>query len=288
MSQEIVPLWPESIPNQESSSERESIETNDIIWITNVQNPTLEIYLPTKKNATGMAVIVCPGGGYSGLAYDWEGTDVAKWLNAKGIAAFVLKYRLPISSTISEPHKVPLMDAVRAIRMVRANASSWNIDQGKVGIMGYSAGGHLASTLSTHYNTQQPTYDEMDGFPARPDFTILIYPVISMMAPYVHTGSRDNLIGKGATKEMKELYSNELQVTENTPPTFLIHSSDDGAVHVMNSLLYYQALQKNDVYSELHVYPEGGHGYSFAIGDEHLSSWPDRLHDWLKTLYRTK
>jgi len=288
MSQEIVPLWPKTIPNQVSSSEKEVIETNDITWITNVQNPTLEIYLPAKRHASGQAIVVCPGGGYSGLAYDWEGTDVAKWLNSKGIAAFVLKYRLPKSNSLIEPHKAPLMDAMRAMRVVRANASDWDIDETNVGIMGYSAGGHLASTLATHYDTRQPEYDELDGISARPDFAILIYPVITMQEPYVHQGSRDNLIRDKASQEMKEWYSNELQVTKDTPPTFLLHSSDDGAVHVMNSILFYQALQKHKVHAELHIYPQGGHGYSFALEDTHLSSWPDRLSDWLKNLNTLK
>ncbi|MGX1929616.1 alpha/beta hydrolase [Flagellimonas sp. 2504JD4-2] len=282
---EIMPLWPNGIPNQRETNEKETQNIDDILWIENVQEPTLEIYLPAKRNATGKAMIICPGGGYQGLAYDWEGADVAKWLNSIGIAAFALKYRLPGSKSLIEKNKAPLQDAQRAIRLVRHHAKKWNIDENQIGIMGFSAGGHLASTLGTHYDTKNAFKpDEIDQLSARPDFMILVYPVITMDGKYTHMGSRENLIGKNAKEELVAEYSNELHIDENTPPTFLVHSTDDEAVPVENSLLFYQSLKKNKVYSEMHIYPEGGHGYGLAVGQGYLQTWTDRLADWLDNL----
>lgn len=269
-----INLWPEgSIPLSIKNNIQEQTVSTDIVRIGKVQVPQIEVYLPNKKSATGQAVIICPGGGYSILAYDWEGTDVAKLMNAYGIAAIVLKYRLPDSLSSTAPDKVPLMDAQQAIRMVREKATSWNIQPNKIGIMGFSAGGHLAATLSTHL--------EKD---TRPDFSILIYPVISMDKNIAHMGSRNNLIGKHPTDEMIKLYSNELQVTTNTPPSFLIHASDDDAVPVENSLFYYQALKKNNVPTEMHIYPKGGHGFGLANGNRSLESWPRLMIEWMSGL----
>ena len=269
-----INLWPEgSIPLSIKNNIQEQTISTDIVRIGKVQVPQIEVYLPNKKSATGQAVIICPGGGYSILAYDWEGTDVAKLLNAHGIAAIVLKYRLPDSLSSTAPDKVPLMDAQQAMRMVREKASGWNIQSNKIGIMGFSAGGHLAATLSTHF--------EKD---TRPDFSILIYPVISMDKSVAHMGSRNNLIGKHPTDEMIKLYSNELQVTTNTPPSFIIHASDDDGVPVENSLFYYQALQKNNVPTEMHIYPKGGHGFGLANGNRSLESWPRLMIEWMRGL----
>lgn len=269
-----INLWPEgSIPLSIKNNIQEQTVSTDIVRIGKVQVPQIEVYLPNKKSATGQAVIICPGGGYSILAYDWEGTDVAKLLNAHGIAAIVLKYRLPDSLSSTAPDKVPLMDAQQAMRMVREKAVSWNIQPNKIGIMGFSAGGHLAASLSTHF--------EKD---TRPDFSILIYPVISMDKSIAHMGSRNNLIGKHPTDEMIKLYSNELQVTTNTPPSFLIHASDDDAVPVENSLFYYQALKKNNVPTEMHIYPKGGHGFGLANGNRSLESWPRLMIEWMSGL----
>ncbi|MDZ7720207.1 MAG: alpha/beta hydrolase [Balneolaceae bacterium] len=186
------------------------------------RTPTLEIYLPAKDQAQQVrAVVILPGGGYRGLAYDWEGTDFAKWFNSKGIAAFVLKYRLPISDSVVEPNEAPLQDAKRALRTVRANAEKWNLSKDEIGVMGFSAGGHLASTLGTHYNHEDSVAsDSINTLSARPDFMILIYPVITMKEPYTHHGSRNNLLGENPSDEMVEYYSNEAQVTEDTPPHF--------------------------------------------------------------------
>lgn len=267
-----INLWPQgNIPLQIPNTIQEESISTDIVRIGKVQTPQLEVFLPNKKIATGQAVIICPGGGYSILAYDWEGTDIAKLLNAHGIAAFVLKYRLPDSLSSTAPEKVPLMDAKQAMKIVREGALQWNIQPHKIGIMGFSAGGHLAASLSTHFEKE-----------TRPDFSILIYPVISMDKNITHMGSRNHLLGTHPTEEVVEYYSNELQVNKNTPPCFLIHAGDDEAVPVQNSLLYYQALIKNKVAAEMHIYPKGGHGFSLALGNCALENWPVLMIEWLK------
>lgn len=281
--QEIIPLWSEEVPNQKPNNETEKITYKATTWIENVQKPTLEVYLPSKKSATGKAVIICPGGGYSGLSYDWEGTDVAKWFNSKGIAAFVLKYRVPKSKTLISPKDAPLQDAKRAIRWVRANAKKYNTLENQIGIMGFSAGGHLASTLGTHYNSEDHfTKSEIENISARPDFMILIYPVITMQESFTHKGSRENLIGQNPSKELVDYYSNELQVNSETPPTFIVHASDDATVPVKNSIVFYEALNKQKVKAEMHIYPKGGHGFGMAIGKGHLQNWTDNLYEWLQ------
>ncbi len=269
-----INLWPEGeIPLRIKNNIQEQVEHTDMIRIGKVQVPQLEVYLPNKKSASGQAVIICPGGGYAILAYDWEGTDIAKLLNAKGIAAFVLKYRLPDPLSSTAPDQVPLMDAKQAMRIVRARATEWNVNPNKIGIMGFSAGGHLASTFSTHFEED-----------TKPNFSILIYPVISMDKSITHMGSRNNLIGNNPTNAMIKWYSNELQVTSNTPPTFLIHATDDDVVPVENSLLYYQALKVNKVPTEMHIYPAGGHGFGLANGNKSLESWPSLMIEWIKGL----
>lgn len=284
-SQETIQLWSGEIPNHQKTNEVETQEKGDILWIKNVQEPSLEIYLPTKRNATGKAMVICPGGGYQGLAYDWEGTDIAKWLNSKGIAAFVLKYRLPKSNSIIIGHKAPLQDAQRAIRLVRHNSEKWNVSKNQIGIMGFSAGGHLASTLGTHYNDGENSLPStIDSLSARPDFMVLIYPVITMRSSYTHEGSRNNLLGENPEQELIDFYSNELHVNKNTPPTFIVHSTNDKGVSVMNSILFYQALVKEEIYSEMHIYPKGGHGFSLAIERGHLQTWTDRLSEWIDSL----
>jgi len=280
----ILPLWERDIPNYKTSDEKEKTYFGDNKeLIKNVQNPDIAVFLPAKEHATGEAVVICPGGGYHVLAYRWEGTDIARALNAKGIAAIVLKYRLPVSNNNIVRHKSPLLDAQRAMRLVRYHADKWNIKPNKIGIMGFSAGGHLASTLSTHYDQGNPkAVDAIEKLSCRPDFSILIYPVISFSDEFTHKGSAKALLGENASQELINSFSNELQVTENTPPTFLVHSEDDTSVPIKNSLVYYEALQKKNVSAEMHLYPYGGHGYSLAIGKGHLSSWIDRCTDWIK------
>ena len=283
---QILPLWQGDPPNYRETGEVTIWDTADIVRVRNVQKPDIAIFLPSKKNATGEAVVICPGGGYGILAYDWEGSDIARWLNSRGIAAFVLKYRLPGSKSNVVPHKSPLMDAQRAMRIVRSNAVVWNIDPGKIGIMGFSAGGHLASTLSTHYDAGDSSNpDPVEQVSCKPDFSVLVYPVISFTEDFQHSGSRINLLGEDADEELVKYYSNELQVNEDTPPAILIHSDDDKGVPVENSIAYYKALRANKVSSELHIYPYGGHGFSLAIGQGHLSTWPDRVSEWIHYIY---
>jgi len=287
LSQKIIPLWPEGVPNQNPSEEKEHIVSSDIVRINNVQTPTLEVFLPSKANHNGKAVVICPGGGYKILAYDWEGTDIAKWYNSKGIAAFVLKYRLPDSPSLVQPQWAPLQDAQRAMRIVRKNAAKWNINPSQIGIMGFSAGGHLASTLGTHFDEdtlKASNTHSLNKISARPDFMVLIYPVITFDKQYYHGGSKNALIGEDASQEMLDYFSNNLQVSSNTPPTFLIHSADDTVVPYQNSVLFYDALQKHKIPSELHLYPTGGHGYSLAIKKGRLQGWPEQLYEWIHTL----
>lgn len=276
-------LWPSGkIPLHIENNIHEIVEEGDIIRIGKVQVPQIEVYLPNKRIATGQGVVICPGGGYARLAYDWEGTDIAKLLNAHGIAAFVLKYRLPDSLSASHPEQVPLQDAQQAIRMIRAKAKAYHVQANRIGIMGFSAGGHLAATASTHFDEgDKNASDIIAQQSARPDFSILMYPVISMDKAITHGGSRLNLIGSHPTEAMIQYYSNELQVSNNTPPTFLVHATDDGAVPVENSMRYYQALKDHKVPVEMHIYPSGGHGFALALGKGALEKWPNLLIDWL-------
>lgn len=281
----IISLWPkDKIPNRIASDEKEIHKRNGILRISAVQEPTIEVYLPAQSNATGKAMLIFPGGGYGILAYDWEGTDIAKYLNGKGIAGIVVKYRLPSSKSQTDKHNVPLIDAQRAMRMVRSMAAEFHIDATKIGILGFSAGGHLASTLGTHFEEKvYDPVDQADRLSARPDFMALGYPVISL-GPVSHGGSRKNLIGENPKPEMVHHFSNENQVSENTPPTFLFHATDDEAVAVENSLLFYTALKDKGVSVAMHIYPKGGHGFSLALKDPHLSGWTARMIDWIDSL----
>jgi acetyl esterase/lipase len=283
----VLPLWSGTPPHaQPSGLQLERAQEGNILWVRHVQNPAIEVRLPARGNATGQAVVVCPGGGYGGLAYDWEGTDFAAWLNSHGIAAIVLSYRLPVDGDVAhEKWRVPLDDAQRAIRLTRARAGEWGINPAKVGIMGFSAGGHLASTAGTHFDAGQPdAADPVERISSRPDFMILVYPVISMMKETTHGGSRANLLGENPPDELVRRYSNELQVTSQTPPTFLVHAGDDGAVPVNNSLLFYQSLVAHHVPAELHLYPYGGHGFSFALRRGRLENWSQLCARWLAEL----
>jgi acetyl esterase/lipase len=281
-----IPLWPEGkVPNYQKTDEVEKTESTDIVRISKVQLPDIAVFFPAKKNSSGQAVIICPGGGYAYLSYNWEGTDVAKLLNAKGITAIVLKYRLPNAKSNITPNLSPLMDAKRALRIVRANADKWGIKKNNIGIMGFSAGGHLASTLATHFDDGDMTSkDSIEQQSSRPDFAVLVYPVISMDKKITHMGSHNNLIGENADSSLTNLYSNELQVTKQTPPTFLIHATDDKAVPVENSLRFYEALKTNGVSVEMHIFPTGGHGFGLALGKGSLETWTDLLVTWMREL----
>lgn len=281
----IMPLWPkDKIPNRIASDESEMHMREKILVVSKVQEPTIEVYLPAKGNATGEAMLIFPGGGYSILAYDWEGTDIAKFLNGKGIAGIVVKYRLPSDVSQTNKQNVPLIDAQRALRLVRFHAKKFNINHNKIGIIGFSAGGHLASTLGTRFeNHVYDPIDNADKESARPDFMVLGYPVISM-GPMTHEGSKNNLLGNNPSQKNQELYSNERQVTANTPPTFLLHASDDTAVPVENSLLFYKALKDKGVSATMHIYPKGGHGFSLALNNQYLKGWPELMNGWIDSL----
>jgi len=254
--------------------------TNAIGIVSKVSRPTLEVFLPKTANAARSAVVICPGGGYSILAIDHEGKDVAKALNEMGIAAFVLKYRIPDSSCMTNKEIVPLMDAQQAMKIVRENAARWKIDPKKVGVMGFSAGGHLASTLGTHY--AEKLLSNTDNISLRPDFMVLLYPVISFRDSITHIGSRVNLIGRNPSEALIHKFSNEEQVTVNTSPAFLIHAVDDNVVPYANSVRFVESLQRNKVPAEVHLYQAGGHGFGI-INKTTKDRWMDRLSNWLIT-----
>jgi len=261
----IIPLWPEGAPGAKGNKKE------DI--------PTLTIALAPKEKANGAAVVICPGGGYWIVAMDHEGIQVGRWLNDHGISAFILNYR----HAPRYKHPAPLQDARRAMRIVRSRAGEWGIDPHRIGIMGFSAGGHLASTVGTHYDKGNPkSADPVEQVGCRPDFMILVYPVISMSASYTHTGSRRNLLGDPPDPALLESLSNEKQVTADTPPTFLVHTSSDRSVPSENSIAFYLALHKAGVPAELHIYEKGKHGFGLAPGDPVLSSWTTRCMDWLR------
>ena len=275
-------LWPETIPGSISDpSYIEKIITTDgrITRCNNVVTPDLTVFLPAPEKANGAAVMICPGGGYGTLAFDHEGNAIAKWLNDNGIAGIILKYRLPSDQIMKDKSVGPLQDAQEAMRVIRRHAPEWKIDPEKVGVIGFSAGGHLASTISTHY--AENVYDVKDNTSARPDFSLLIYPVISMDTLITHRGSRNNLLGLKPGDDLVKRFSNELQITAGTPPAFLVHSSDDNAVPVMNSINYYKGLQKNKIPAELHIFQKGGHGYGLAPNGGTESAWSGLCLKWL-------
>jgi len=282
-AQEIVKLYPGVIPGSKPApatfKEIAPVGDDGIIRVSKVSEPTLTVFLPSKEKATGAAVIICPGGGYGILAINHEGYNVAKRFNDVGVAAFVLKYRLPSDAIMIDKSFGPLMDAEQAMYIVRGQVKKWNVDPARIGIMGFSAGGHLASTLTVHYDDVKIENKEMLSL--RPDFSILIYPVISFIES-PHTGSANNLAGINATQAQKEYFSNERHVTPQTPPTFLVHANDDNGVPVQNSIIFNQALVANKVKAEMHLYQGGGHG--FGLNNKTTSDdWFDRLTNWMKS-----
>ena len=279
-----IPLWEKDIPNYRETGEV-NIETfRDGLEIsTLVSKPEMSVFLPSAKNSIGQAVLIIPGGGYEVIVDVWEGTDIAKWFNSHGIAGIVLKYRLPHAKSNIEREKSPLLDAARAMRIIRANAEEWNIDKDNIGVMGFSAGGHLASTLATHFDDSVlGVKDKTDLFSARPDFSLLIYPVISMSADFTHEGSRFFFMGEDLDKELMEYYSSEKHVTKDTSPTFLVHSSDDEVVPVENSTAYYSKLVENNIDAEIHIFQNGEHGFSLANGQGNVEAWKFLCIQWLK------
>ncbi|MBC7744641.1 MAG: alpha/beta hydrolase [Flavobacterium sp.] len=281
-SQTVIPLYPDGTPNSKRSLDAETsqINTDGILIVSKVSRPTLSMYLPSKKTKAIAAVIICPGGGYSVLAAGHEGADVAKRFNEMGIAAFVLKYRIPDTETMVNKSIAPLQDAQRAIQMVRENAKIYGVNADKIGIMGFSAGGHLASTAGTHF--EKAYIDNPRKTSLRPDFMILVYPVITFTQDFTHTGSRDHLLGKDAAPDLIKQFSNELQVTSETPPTFLVHAKDD-EVSVQNSIAFANALKKNKVPVELYLYEKGGHGYGMYNKTSEVK-WMDLVGKWMKEM----
>ncbi len=274
-SQEIIDLYSGVIPNSKKSDVKEIDSPNGIV--AGVTKPTLQLYLPGKDKSTGVAVVICPGGGYKVIVYDAEGVRTAKEFAKNGVAAFVLKYRLPDDSTMVDKKIGPLQDAQQAVKVVRDNAAKWGIDPNKVGIMGFSAGGHLASTEATHY--KKALIENSNNTDLRPDFQIEVYPVISMQDSLTHLDSRTNLLGKQTSKEVIDEFSNELQVDEDTPPAYITQAGDDKVVDVDNSITYYEALRHHKVAAELHLYPHGGHGFVLF---EKTEDWMAPIFEWMR------
>ena len=274
----VVSVWPGDPPGEPALGgampEEEDAGGGRLRFVS---SPTLTVYLPDAELANGAAVVVCPGGGYGILAMNHEGHDVARWLNDQGIAAIVLKYR-----HYPYRHPVPMHDAQRAMRLVRHHAEQWGIDPERVGIMGFSAGGHLASTVATHHDRGDPDHDDpVERQSCRPDFAILVYPVIATIGEHAHRGSRHNLLGRDATDEQAAELNNHEHVDAQTPPTFLAHARDDGAVPLANSEMFLLALEEAGVAGELAVQERGGHG--FGLGDVHAEEgWPMKCIAWLE------
>lgn len=258
-----LPLWPAGAPNSNGlTGTEEDLEGGRV---ANVITPSITVYKADKPN--GVAIIMCPGGGYARLAMNHEGHDMAPWLNAQGITYIVLKYRMP-----NGHYEVPLSDAEQAIRLVRQHAKEWNIRPDRIGIMGASAGGHLAASLATLYSSNE----------TRPDFQILFYPVISMVPGVTHGGSRQNLLGNNPSQELEDKYTLEKQVNERTPQAFIMLSADDGAVPPANGIHYFEALLQHQVPATLHVYPTGGHGWGFRDAFTYKRQWTGELEKWLR------
>ena len=258
-----LPLWPDGAPNSSGLTGEEQ-ETRPH-FITNVTHPTLTVYHPEKPN--GMAIIMCPGGGYRGLSMNSEGNDMAPWFCEQGITYMVLKYRMP-----NGHWEVPVSDAEQAIRLIREHAAEWGVNPQRVGIMGASAGGHLAASLATLYSSDK----------TRPDFQILFYPVISMQPGITHGGSRTNLLGENPSQELEQKYSLERQVSARTPQAFIMLSSDDDAVPPINGIGYFLALRDHKVPASLHAYPTGGHGWGFRDNFPYKRQWTEELEKWLR------
>ena len=278
-----ISLYPEGIPCKSNLETELDYDSSGRIF-KKVSDPEIWYYPSDKMKGkeNNVAVLVIPGGGYWGLWFDKEGVDVAKWLNNIGVSAFVLKHRLPHWESKDCRSKVALMDAQRAMRIIRKNSKIWDIDPNKIGVLGFSAGGHLASTLSTHHDNGLDLSDlKIEKISSRPDFSILVYPVITMNRPYAHNGSRENLLGKIPSQEYLDYYSNDLQVREDTPPAILIHSDDDKGVLPENSIQYYLALRKYNIPAALHIWEDGGHGYGLGNDKGSIKSWAKICEEWM-------
>jgi len=267
MAQERIMLYPNGAAESNELKVAESFR--DPEFIMNISEPRMIAFPADKEKANGVAVLICPGGGYGGVSHIKEGEEFARWFNQMGISAFVLHYRMP-----NGHHEIPLKDAQTAFSIIRSRAKEWNIKKNKIGIMGFSAGGHLASTFGTHFKTKAE----------RPAFMMLGYPVVTMDKNVTHGGSRYNLLGKSPSDEMVKLYSNELQVTKKTPPTFIVHAKDDGAVPIANSENLKKALETYKVPVKLVVYDKGSHGFGMRKRNIPADNWPEELRSWMKEI----
>ena len=278
-AQEFIPLWPEGKkPNWNGKAVKDSLY-NERIW--RVGTPGLFAFLVPQSENKGTTVLICPGGGYERLSHIYNGFNFAKWFNAHGINVFVLLYRLPHQQDLKNRELGPWTDAQRAVKIIRANAEKWGLAKDRIGVMGISAGGHVASTLGTHMEDVSFIKDSLDNVSAKPDFLILLSPVITM-GKYAHPGSRKNFLGADTTKALIEKYSNEMQVSANTPPAFLVHAQNDRTVNVRNSLLFYNALIEKGVQASIHVFPQGGHGIGLVDNPGSTDLWMNLLDLWLR------
>jgi acetyl esterase/lipase len=278
---DVIQVWPGIAPGAEQWQGREFADESMV-------RPTLTVFLPPKEKANGAAVLICPGGGYQNCMYTYEGYDIARWFNERGIAGFVLRYRRPVQGKERlYDHSVPAADAHRALRLIRHRAAEWGVNPQKVGVIGFSAGGHLAATLDVHFDDEPraANADPVEVENARPDFTVLVYAVVNMNDEAImHAGSKRNLMGEAAADpKLSAYYSCEQQVTSNTPPTFLVTAADDPTVKAENSIRMYQALKSHGVPAELHIFEKGGHGFGMKNPNKTVTQqWPGLLAAWLR------
>jgi acetyl esterase/lipase len=278
IAQTVMPIYPDIIPNTRKGHIILPQKLNPGL-IYSVSRPEIEMFSPAEGKSNGTAVIICPGGSYKVLVYQAEGIKAARAFAENGTTAFVLKYRLPDDSTMIDKTIGPLQDAQQAMKFVRGNAKKWGIDSNRIGVMGFSAGGHLASTLATHF--KKPLIADPENISLRPDFLILVYPVISMQGSLTHADSKRNLLGLNPSKAVVDAYSNELQVADDTPPTYITHAGDDQLVSVDNSIVFYEQLRYHKVAAEMHLFPKGGHG--FVLGQP-TATWTTPIFKWMQTL----
>lgn len=281
IAKDFIPIWPDQKMPNSKGMKLERIENNE--RITQVSTPGIYTFFPSIEENNHSAVLILPSGGYHHLTYILSGTQLAKWFNTFGLNAFVLIYRLPTCPDLLERCVGPLQNAQRAMRIIRANAVEWNIDPEKIGVMGASSGGHLASTLGTHIEDVSSINDSLDQYPFAPKFMILISPVISM-GKYTHRGILNNLLGENPSQAMMNQYSNELQAKDNTCPAFIVHAADDHAVNPMNSILFYQALLEFNIPASLHIFPQGDHKIGLMNNPGSTDLWPELCKLWLKEM----